>query len=341
MPRRCRCPRASGPTASRRGSSRARGRARRSRRLTASRRRCPPQPGQPGSSRRAWRSSPGAPPCPRAARARSPSGRRTPAARPARPQARFGRLPQPVVKRAHLGNTDGDDTRLLAMPLARGSRLLSLRPHAVLRRAHLVRDALVRIGDAPYVVEDVERVREARGGEQERERVGPILAVETCRRDRQAGARRWRAGAAAGSAVPSGAGTARSAAGGAPGAARARARGTRGRSRCRSPRWARARISDDDGLHFGAERLFSLLGLRDLFPERRDLRVDGLFAIDDRIRAGRAAATTASTSTRAARRTMRRRSPVGPTTLPRVFEAYSSAFIARAASARSGATSAR
>ena len=85
---------------------------------------------------------------------------------------------EPVTQGANLADAYGDDPRLLAMALARRPRLLALCPHSLLRRAHLVGDALVLVGYAPQVVEHVERVGEARGREQQRERVGLLLAVE-------------------------------------------------------------------------------------------------------------------------------------------------------------------
>jgi hypothetical protein len=53
-----------------------------------------------------------------------------------------------------------------------------LRVDLALRSANLVRDVLVGVGNAPQVVEDVERVGEARRRQEQRERVRLLLPVE-------------------------------------------------------------------------------------------------------------------------------------------------------------------
>ena len=85
---------------------------------------------------------------------------------------------EPVAQSARLTNTKRDDTCFLAMALARRPRLLALCPHSLLGRPHLVGDALVLVGDAVEVVEQVECIGEARRRQQKRERVGLLLPVK-------------------------------------------------------------------------------------------------------------------------------------------------------------------
>ena len=56
---------------------------------------------------------------------------------------------QAIAQGTDLAHSHGDDPRFLAMALAGRSRLLALLADAVLRRTHLVRDALVLVRDPP------------------------------------------------------------------------------------------------------------------------------------------------------------------------------------------------
>ena len=244
---------------------------------------------------------------------------------------------QPVAQRANLTYAHGDDSRFLAMPLARRPRLLALAAHPGLHRADLVRDAFVLVGDPLQVVEHVERVREARRREQQRQRVGLLLAVElvdaipeAAHRDRMLPPQELQT------------------------------LGLQPEELVQAAQALAAKLElvlerlelDRDvvdalgeradlarrGLHLRAEGRLPALRGRDPGSERRDPRVDGLLSLFDRVRAGRGNRDhcqhedESRTADHAARFAGRRASPPS---------GYSRAFIARAASARSGATSAR
>ena len=171
------------------------------------------------------------------------------------------------------------------MTLARRSRLLALVSHAVLRCADLVRDALVLVRDPAEVVEHVERVREARRREQQRERVGLLLPVElvdaipeTAQRDRVLPPQQLQTlGLQPEELVQ-------------PAQALA-AKLELALERLEldgdvvDPLGERADLGRG-GLHLRAEGSLSALGLRHPCSERRDLRVHGLLSLFDRVRTG-------------------------------------------------------